>query len=133
MSAARDSLSCAAAVDVVGHAGGLFDPFGFSRGDEKIYQQYKVKEIKNARLAMVAFVGERMVFCFGGGTDGERVSELRWLTSHVLRARPHAGFIAQHHATGKSPIDNLIDHVSNPTKVTFATNGVSVPHFTEFN
>lgn len=33
------------------------------------------------------------------------------------------GFIAQHHATGKSPIANLIDHVSNPTKVTFATNG----------
>lgn len=44
-----------------------------------------------------------------------------------------AGFIAQHHATGKSPIDNLVDHLANPTGVTFATNGVSVPHFTEFN
>lgn len=37
------------------------------------------------------------------------------------------GFAAQYAATGKGPIDNLIDHVSDPTHVTFATNGVSVP------
>jgi hypothetical protein len=42
------------------------------------------------------------------------------------------GFIAQHHATHKSPIDNLLDHVADPFHVTFATNGVSVPHYTEF-
>ncbi|KAJ9518895.1 hypothetical protein QJQ45_026242, partial [Haematococcus lacustris] len=42
------------------------------------------------------------------------------------------GFIAQHHATGKSPIDNLFDHLADPYHNTFATNGVSVPHFTEF-
>jgi len=82
-----------------GYPGGLFDPFGFSRGDEAKYKEYKVKEVKNGRLAMIAFVG----------------------------------FIAQHHATGKSPIANLADHLADPYKVTFATNGVSVPHFTEFN
>ena len=37
------------------------------------------------------------------------------------------GFVAQHSATGKGPIDNLVDHIANPTAVTFATNGVSVP------
>lgn len=83
-----------------GYPGGpFFDPLGMARGDEKIYKDYKTKEIKNARLAMVAFVG----------------------------------FIAQHYATGKSPIDNLFDHLADPTHVTFATNGVSVPHFSEFN
>ena len=38
------------------------------------------------------------------------------------------GFVVQHIAyPGKGPIDNLVDHVSNPTGVTFATNGVSLP------
>ena len=27
----------------------------------------------------------------------------------------------------QGPIDNLIDHINNPTSVTFATNGVSLP------
>lgn len=27
----------------------------------------------------------------------------------------------------QGPIDNLADHVANPTAVTFATNGVSLP------
>eukprot|EP00199_Chlamydomonas_sp_CCMP681_P005355 CAMPEP_0119105966 /NCGR_PEP_ID=MMETSP1180-20130426/3788_1 /TAXON_ID=3052 ORGANISM="Chlamydomonas cf sp, Strain CCMP681" /NCGR_SAMPLE_ID=MMETSP1180 /ASSEMBLY_ACC=CAM_ASM_000741 /LENGTH=248 /DNA_ID=CAMNT_0007091169 /DNA_START=16 /DNA_END=762 /DNA_ORIENTATION=+ len=82
-----------------GYPGGLFDPMGLSRGDAAKYQEYKVKEIKNGRLAMLAFVG----------------------------------FIAQHKATGKSPIDNLSEHLAAPFKVTFATNGVSVPHFSEFS
>ncbi len=43
-----------------------------------------------------------------------------------------AGFIAQHHAVGGSPIDNLLAHIADPYHVTFATNGVSVPHYTEF-
>lgn len=37
------------------------------------------------------------------------------------------GFVAQHEATGKGPIDNLLDHVADPYHVTFATNGVSIP------
>uniref|UniRef100_A0A7S3R4R1 Chlorophyll a-b binding protein, chloroplastic n=2 Tax=Eukaryota TaxID=2759 RepID=A0A7S3R4R1_DUNTE len=80
-----------------GYPGGLFDPMGMSK-NEASFKEAKVKEIKNGRLAMLAFVG----------------------------------FIAQHHATHKSPIDNLVDHVADPFHVTFATNGVSVPHFTEF-
>ena len=27
----------------------------------------------------------------------------------------------------QGPIDNLVDHINNPTGVTFATNGVSLP------
>eukprot|EP00242_Pyramimonas_sp_CCMP2087_P004387 CAMPEP_0198202554 /NCGR_PEP_ID=MMETSP1445-20131203/5730_1 /TAXON_ID=36898 /ORGANISM="Pyramimonas sp., Strain CCMP2087" /LENGTH=270 /DNA_ID=CAMNT_0043873537 /DNA_START=39 /DNA_END=851 /DNA_ORIENTATION=- len=37
-----------------GYPGGIFDPFGFAKGDMKVMQ---TKEIKNGRLAMVAFVG----------------------------------------------------------------------------
>lgn len=37
-----------------GYPGGIFDPFGYSKGDLKAMQ---TKEIKNGRLAMVAFVG----------------------------------------------------------------------------
>jgi hypothetical protein len=37
------------------------------------------------------------------------------------------GFAAQYGATGKGPIDNLVDHVSSPFNTTFMDNGVSVP------
>ncbi|KAG2494155.1 hypothetical protein HYH03_007790 [Edaphochlamys debaryana] len=37
-----------------GYPGGIFDPLGFSKGDLKTL---KVKEIKNGRLAMLAFAG----------------------------------------------------------------------------
>lgn len=37
------------------------------------------------------------------------------------------GFSAQHFATGKSPLENLADHLANPLTVNFSTNGVSVP------
>ena len=60
-----------------GYPGGIFDPLGFSKGDLKTAQ---TKEIKNGRLAMVAF----------------------------------AGFTLQAQATGKGPLENLSDHLSNP-------------------
>ena len=31
----------------------MFDPFGFSRGDDDLLRKYKENEIKNGRLAMV--------------------------------------------------------------------------------
>lgn len=37
------------------------------------------------------------------------------------------GFVSQHAATGKGPIDNLFDHMASPGMVNFATNGVSIP------
>lgn len=38
------------------------------------------------------------------------------------------GFVAQHQATGKNPMENLFEHIANPTAINFATNGVSIPH-----
>ncbi|KAI8468647.1 MAG: light-harvesting complex I protein [Monoraphidium minutum] len=79
-----------------GYPGGrLFDPMGLSRGDPAKYKEYKEKEIKNGRLAMVAALG----------------------------------FFSQYAATGKGPVQNLVDHVSDPTHVTAATNGISVPFY----
>ncbi|GBF95488.1 light-harvesting protein of photosystem I [Raphidocelis subcapitata] len=72
------------------YPGGAFDPMGMSKGN---IEELKLKELKNGRLAMVAFLG----------------------------------FVAQHAATGKAPLEALSAHVGNPWGSNFATNGVSLP------
>ncbi|KAF8405612.1 hypothetical protein HHK36_010519 [Tetracentron sinense] len=59
--------------------GALFDPLGLSK-DPVAFEDLKVKEIKNGRLAMVA-----------------------WL-----------GFYIQAALTGKGPVQNLLEHISDP-------------------
>ena len=60
---------------MAGYPGGAFDPLGLASGSAASVADWRLKEIKNARLAMLAFLG----------------------------------FIAQHAATGKGPIENLTD------------------------
>eukprot|EP00877_Chromochloris_zofingiensis_P012160 jgi/Chrzof1/7198/Cz02g14140.t1_LHC8[v5.2] len=50
----------------VGYPGGIFDPMGFSRS--KDFDSYKLKEIKNGRLAMLAFAGFVVQYATTGAT-----------------------------------------------------------------
>jgi light-harvesting complex I chlorophyll a/b binding protein 5 len=78
---------------VSGYPGGPFNPLGLGNSSKESMDDFKWREIRNGRLAMVAFLG----------------------------------FLAQHAATGKGPLDNLADHLADPWAVNVCTNGVSVP------
>lgn len=63
---------------VSGYPGGPFNPLGLGNSSKESMDDFKWREIRNGRLAMVAFLG----------------------------------FLAQHAATGKGPLDNLADHLA---------------------
>jgi light-harvesting complex I chlorophyll a/b binding protein 1 len=58
------------------YPGGSFDPMGFAKDPKKV-DDLKLKEIKNARLAMVAFMG------FVGQNYATGKGPIAALTSHV--------------------------------------------------
>lgn len=66
-----------------------------------------------------------------GFSRGDAAMYAKYKQNEVTNGRlamvANLGFWAQYAATGKGPIENLADHLADPTHVTFATNGVSVP------
>nr|6ZZX_8 Chain 8, Chlorophyll a-b binding protein, chloroplastic [Chlorella ohadii]6ZZY_8 Chain 8, Chlorophyll a-b binding protein, chloroplastic [Chlorella ohadii] len=78
---------------ISGYPGGAFNPFGLGNSSKEAMDDLKWREIRNGRLAMVAFLG----------------------------------FLSQHAATGKGPLDNLADHLADPWGANFCSNGVSIP------
>jgi hypothetical protein len=128
----------------MGYPGGIFDPMGFSKGNLK---ELQTKEIKNGRIAMVAYMGfvlqvRRLCCCcvcvFGSSICKQSNRLVNPLVcdvvaeSHatnqqpalaVLRARPTIKPLVlccvllvrlQAQATGKGPLADLADHLSNP-------------------
>jgi light-harvesting complex I chlorophyll a/b binding protein 2 len=89
-------------------AGGIFDPAGFSKGD---MASLKLKEIKNARLAMLVRLAT-------GGCSTGMTRQLRrestLLTYDCANLQAYAGFLAQHVVTDTTPIGNLRAHLENP-------------------
>ena len=135
-------------------AGGAFDPLGWSKGN---LEELKVKELKNGRLAMVAFLG----FVAQYGATGVTLSATIALWADTVCNQRKGGMhnmsgqavvlilscmhcvIYQEDAcllccsvsnphhwqcyAGKGPIENLGQHLANPWANNFATNGVSIP------
>jgi light-harvesting complex I chlorophyll a/b binding protein 5 len=73
-----------------GYPGGrFFDPFGFSRGDKATLAEYKDKEVKNGRLAILANLGFAAQYA---ATNTDPISNL---TAH-LSDPTHINFTTNH-------------------------------------
>lgn len=66
-------------------AGGpFFDPLGFSRGDKQTFKEYQEKEVKNGRLAMLAFLGFFAQYAATGASKHFK----RTASSSVVKRQP---------------------------------------------
>ena len=77
-------------------AGGpFFDPLGFSRGDKETFKEYQEKEVKNGRLAMLAFLG---FFAQYAATGESHMARFRMLCMVYCNRQAWHGLHLSHHA-----------------------------------
>lgn len=90
-----------------------FDPMGLSKGN---FSELKEKEIKNGRLAMVAFVG----FVFAAQVSARGVLGISAPAPRLCEAPPSSPRPLQ--TTGKGPIAALSEHLANPAASNWTQN-----------
>jgi light-harvesting complex I chlorophyll a/b binding protein 5 len=62
-----------------------------------------------------------------GGAEAFKAAKNKEIKNGRLAMVAMLGFFSQYAATGEGPIQNLQAHLADPSHVTFATNGVSIP------
>ena len=85
----------------------LFDPLNLSE-DVESFEDLKVKEIKNGRLAMVAWAGFFV--------QVRPVARLQLWTCMSVHAAPSLPCVAQGAVTKQGPLENLQSFVADPAQ-----------------